>query len=295
MSLKKRLNMNKSKILYWVIAAATVLLCLFFCVMSFRETGGTSEYEYVFFGDSIVTGAGTTNPIPKIIEEETGKKTLNASFGGTTVSLGNEGRYISNYSALTSMVRLSEFILEGNYRILDLSKAKAEFSLPANWSNTIELIKTVDWSKVRFCFIEQGVNDYLEGVCIDNPSDRYDKRTYAGALRSSVENLRKRMPEAQIVLITPLYMNYDYGKRDCTLYDYGGGVLTQYVEKELEIAEEYNLLVIDNFHDGIINRENYEMYLKDGLHCNEKGNEAVASNICRYLKEFDEFTTDGTE
>ena len=103
--------------------------------------------------------------------------------------------------------------------------------------------------------------------------------SFGGALRSSVENIRKALPDATIVLCTPTYTWTDYLDVDCTKADFGGGTLPEYVAKEKEIAAEYGLTCVDNFYGSGINRDNFKEYLYDGLHTLYEANLLIAENI----------------
>jgi lysophospholipase L1-like esterase len=75
---------------------------------------------------------------------------------------------------------------------------------------------------------------------------------------------------------------------NCQNTDNGGGFLEDYVNLELEIARQYGVEVLDNFHESGIGStgdfEEWEIYTQDGLHLNEKGRRLVAERIVEIIK-----------
>ena len=190
-----------------------------------------------------------------------------------------------NSDNLYTMLGLSQAVKERDFSLQVIASQKENINVIPYWHPTATDLNNVDWDSVKYVLIEHGANDYLNGVTIDNRSNKYDPYTFAGALRSSIENIQKGAPNAKIVLVTPIYMNPWGLMGDCFEADYGGGFLEDYVEKEMEVAKEYGLLCVDNFHDLPINKENYEDYIPGGLHGNDAGNELIVQNILKYLRE----------
>ncbi len=253
-----------------------------------RPSAKIEKYDIVFFGDSLIEGTDWGDTIPQILGDLLGMKTLNAGFGGLSMAESAKEGYPGDYSYFYSMITLSELWKNNVLDSLLLATSSKDYIMPRGWRDRIDALSKLDTSDVRLVLIEYGVNDYLGGNQVDNPEDAYDVRTFCGALRKSIENIREATPQAQIVLITPTYMRSVFG--ECTEYDFGGGTLDKYVDKEIEIAGEYGIPVVDNFHDAIVNKENLETVTYDNLHTNEEGNRLIADNILKRLKEIEGLT-----
>lgn len=276
---------KKIKLIYilWAVIIVAVLVSVtFFIVMP----KGNSEYDMVFFGDSII--ASNHNDfwdIPKKVSNSLEAATFNAGFGGYNMSnmdvTGMPGDYRDEYS----MVGLSKSVRKHSFKTQVMASQETAPLTIWYFPEVSKKLNKINWAKVKYIFIEHGANDYLYGVPVDDNEDKYNEYTFGGALRQSIENIQKGAPNAQLILMTPIYMNPDGMKGDCNEIDYGGGLLKDYVEKEKEIAKEYGLYVIDNFTEIDINKDNYEEYLPGGLHPNLEGNTLIAENICRHMKE----------
>lgn len=262
------------------IAAVSFAIC--------KPSVKSERYDVVFFGDSLIEGTGRYETIPQILGDLLGMKTLNAGFGGLSMAESAKEGYPGDYSYFYSMITLSELWKNNALDSLLSATASKEYILPNGWQDKIDTLSKLDISGVRLVLIEYGVNDYLGGNQVDNPEDAYDVRTFCGALRKSIENIREASPQAQIVLVTPTYMRSGFG--ECTEYDFGGGTLDRYVNKEIEIAGEYGIPIVDNFHDAIVNKENLETVTYDNLHTNEEGNKLITDNILKRLKEIEGLT-----
>lgn len=264
-----------------IVSLSIAVILLFACFVPYllRGAGQTEQYDVVVFGDSIVAGIYSHNSLGVQFEEMSGMKTLTAAFGGTTMADANQVGDPGNHYSFLSMNRLSE-----NVKNRDFSFAYMEacpdslYEIAHYWYYAGRLCK-VNWNSVKYIIIEHGANDYSAGIPVDNEDDPYDVKTFGGSLRTSVKNLREGAPQAEIVLLTPIY-NRIAEPEDCYSHDFGGGLLEDYVSKELEIAQELNLIVVDNFHESGIGPDNFDDISIDGLHINDAGSSILAK--CLY-------------
>lgn len=279
--------MKKDKVLPILIGVVIVGL-LFAATYFILSDKGTEKYDVVVFGDSIIEGNSREQTIPSLIEYGGGYKTLNAGFGGMGMSNIANMWQISDSSRLYSMANLSESIKIHDFSNQMMGVQKNDEAIPDEWVETTRNLYCTDWNSVKYIIIEQGANDYLVGMPIEDESDKYSVNSFAGALRTVLKNIKAGAPNAKLIILTPIYQKTFDDLPDCHSYSFGGGTLDEYVEKEIEIAEEYGVYVIDNFHEVDINISNYKNYLPGGLHPNEAGNELIANNIVKHLEELDE-------
>lgn len=278
--------MNREKVITYILSILVAMLIILPATYIVLKPTYGAEYDMIFCGDSIMASDHSDWwDIPTIVGNELKETTLNAGYGGYTMSnmdvTGMPGDYRDEYS----MIGISRSIRNGNFKTQVMASQEGEPLTVWYFPEVSRKLNDVDWKKVKYIFIEHGANDYLFGVPVDDSTDKYNEYTFGGALRQSIENIQKGAPNAQIILMTPIYMNPEGMKGDCNEIDYGGGLLKDYVEKEKEIAKEYGLYVIDNFTEIDINKDNYEEYLPGGLHPNLEGNTLIAENICRHMKE----------
>ena len=78
---------------------------------------------------------------------------------------------------------------------------------------------------------------------------------------------------------------YTVNGKTCEETDNGGGVLEDYVNADLRLAEELDLEVIDVYHDLYPHEkwEDWKLYSRDGLHPNENGMKLLTEKIAEQL------------
>ena len=268
----------KNKKVAAAVAIVLILICFVPALLVFRRPKKL-QCEIVCFGDSVMAGYYDSAALPGYIEKYSGRTTLNAAFGGLTMSANFDNSKAGDASHLFSMVELSDALLKRDFSLQMMATKKDIIDYPQDWYNVAESLGTLDWESVKYVFIEHGINDYLLGKPLDDAADRYNRSTFAGALRTSIENVQKALPDAKIILLTPIYHWVGGEEEDCTERDLGGGTLLAYVDKDKEVAAEYGLICVDNFNGSGINRDNYKEYLYDGLHTLEEANALIAQNI----------------
>ena len=277
-----------SKKTAWILSGLAVLLLLLLTAITLVQIrGGRKEaYPVVCLGDSIIGNVRDDTSVTGVMESLLDVPVANAAFGGTCMSLGNH-EYHPNYAEDSlNLASLADSIAAGDFDVQKYDIAENKFGLPyfkdALWEMT-----RIDFSKAKIIFIEHGINDYSAGRPLEDPEDPKNVYTYGGALRYSIETIKKAYPDVKLVLVTPLYCYFqENGQRaaDSENADFGYGTLEAYAKLELQIAQEYGLDCIDNFHEFGLNSENVDEYTEDGLHLNEKGRHILAEILAEYVK-----------
>lgn len=266
-----------------VIAARTFLLCfqddqhritsandqLFFDILREQVIGErTSPTVYpdlsdrclIFFGDSTMAyGEGTTTT-PGYITGLSHAVTYNYAIGGTAASITSPDtddfpNFLPRFLAenCTEENGTGHFLLEG----IDVSDKRLYFLLT------------------------YGANDYFNGAAIENPDDPYDITTYMGGLRSGLKQCMAFFPDAKFIIMAPAFTSYlSNGTESGSDV---GGVLTDYVDAAIAIAEELDIYYMDNYHDLGINDSNVWYYTSDGCHPNENGRILMAKHIMDFI------------
>lgn len=283
------MNNKKQNIL---CACAALCLTLILWAICLWPSVKTEQCEVVLLGDSVLANVAVYQgeKIHESIEEKSGMTVFNGAFGGTSMAI-NQSETMALCNSSWCMANLAGAISSDDWKSIQAAMSYADYYKESNrqvmegYKQRLDALKNIDFSKVKVLVIEHGANDYNSGVPLDNSEDLYDKHTFGGALRSVLSGLTAEFPDLRIVIVTPAYcMVGAMGEQACDVMDWGGGLLYQYVEKELEIASEFGVDVIDMYHNSPINRETVLDYTVDGLHPNEAGIELWGTAISEYLK-----------
>ncbi|MED0936429.1 SGNH/GDSL hydrolase family protein [Bacillus mobilis] len=130
-----------------------------------------------------------------------------------------------------------------------------------------------------------GTNDF-DGVPISS-TNKYDKKTYKGALRVLIEGLLNKYPGKYIVFMTPpqRYKN-GYGVNDENINVNGiGHSVKDYADAMLEICSYYSIPCVDTFEKCGWSKANIGMFAPDGVHPNVIGHERIAALLISKLRE----------
>lgn len=271
------------KILYG-IAAAGLFLCLF--SLSFRERSPKTRQnvQVVVFGDSVYGNIRDESSIPSQIGALLDKTVYNAAFGGTCASRQDrEGRLDYSEDSL-SLAALTKAVYADDFGVQQTIRPSQNATY--YFVSSIDGLESIDFSMVETVIIGHGLNDYYIGAALDNEEDSMDEGAFAGALRKSVDALKKVNPDMRVILVTPTYSWLLEENLTCEEFNAGGGLLEEYVEKEIEVAAELGVEVIDLYHDFYPheNWEDWETYTLDGFHPNEAGRILIAERIAEYLE-----------
>lgn len=276
---------KKLTIIYSVVAL------LVFGIL-FAVTYGAGEKEetsvrIVMMGDSVLGECRDETSVVSRLSALLGENIFNGALGGTGMSHLDREKRLASINESLSMVSFSKSIASEDFSVQQTARIRESMSFYFN--ETIDELAKIDFDTVDILIIEHGVNDYHAGIPIYNEEDPYDSYTFTGAIRSTVELIREKYPDMRIILITPTYTwypNHDSPEMTCEEYNLGGGVLEEYVNAEIALAESLGVEVIDNYHDLYSHDEwsDWERYTNDGLHPNEAGRELIAQKLYHYLR-----------
>lgn len=210
-----------------------------------------------FLGDSITEGVGASSKdtvYHAVLAKEAGlSQANNYGIGGTRFAIqkGTEKRPKDNYVDINSFC---------------------------------ERFDKMDDADVVVVF--GGTNDYGHG---DAPLGKFEDRTpetFYGACHYLFSGLVKKYLGKPIVIMTPLHRINELKIPDVKMPgDYGD--LKTYTNIIREVAEFYSLPVLDLFATSGLQpeiKEIQEIYIPDGLHPNDKGNEVIAHKLKLFLE-----------
>lgn len=281
--MRRNRRRNGGTIVYGTAAFLGFLVLFLFGFSTGKPVQKADGARIVVFGDSIVGECRDETSVAALLSGLLGEPVFNGGLGGTCFSYTDEEMRIAYTKDCLNMAGLSQAILIDDFRVQ--KNARIRESVTEYFDDTIEELSEIDFDSVDIVFLAYGLNDYHAAVELANENDPYDPHTFTGAIRFSVENLRRAHPRLRIILVTPTYAWYRYNGITCEEYDTGGGILEDYVEAEIELAEELGLEIIDLYHDFYAHNkwEDWETYTNDGLHPNEKGRGMIAGKLADYL------------
>ena len=245
-----------------------------------------SGQTIVNFGDSIFGKRRPPEDISTKLAELTGATVYNCGFGGCHMS----NHFQTTYNAF-SMCNLVDAIVNNNWTTQDSAIADtSSIAVPSYFSEGLAILKELDFNAVDIVTIAYGTNDFANGDVLENASDLYDKESYSGALRYSIETLLTAYPHLKIFICSQIYRFWmddsNVFTEDSDTYLNANSVkLTDFVEKTKEIAKEYKLPFIDNYYSLGFNKFNRSQYFSatDGTHPLTTGCHLIAEHMANEL------------
>lgn len=245
----------------------------------------------VNFGDSIFGKRRPPEDISTKLAYLTGATVHNCGFAGVHMS----NHWATTYNAF-SMCNLVDAIVSKNWTSQDTAVADTSSNaVPSYFSEGLGILKELDFSKVDIVTIAYGTNDFTSGDTLDNSENAYDKESFAGALRYSIEKLLTAYPNLKIFICSQTYRfwmddSYVFTEDSDTYQNVNGVKLTDFVAKTEEIAKEYHLPFIDNYYGLGFNKFNRTVYFRnsqgavtDGTHPNAVGCRLIAEHMTNEL------------
>ena len=247
-------------------------------------------YDVVIFGDSLVANAQDETSVAAMLSEKTGLSVGDFSFGGTMMAYNASNGSIGSSGNFLCMAAISRALLTDDFSV----QINAHVSDPATefFPERIEELTHLSLKDSDIVIIEHCINDYHCAIPIgDATSD--SEYTYCGALKLSVEYIRRINPDIRIILVSPTEKWMPDGV-NASDYSYGGGILDEYVDAQRMMAEELGLeyLSMYELYDNEISVFGDEVteepvtgfkYTVDGTHPNYYGRYVISDLLADYL------------
>lgn len=239
------------------------------------------KLQIVFMGDSIFDSYRDGTGIPHCTAVQCDAKCYNLAIGGTRASVEADEKTGLDQWTSRSLVGVVNAVTD-----------KIPTDIFANDNARVYLDNPdIDYSQTDYFVIEYGVNDFLSATPLSDSDDFFDTKTYLGALRYAVVNLKEFAPDATIILCSPTYaqfyngdwmigdgnnINNGYG----TLFDYKG--ICEYAanEQQVEFFNAYQNLEINGY--------TADQYLEDGIHLTEDGRQLYADALAKKILKYEE-------
>lgn len=295
------------KTAYW-LAAVLLFVLLFLCFGCRKpENADAAALDVVFMGDSIFAQPRSDTAIPLLVSAKTGRATINCAIGGTLLSRGRTGmemevgdvRIAESAKRVLCMTSMVQAMRNNDFSAQQAISSRED--VLSYQPYTVDTLASIDFSKVNTLIFNHGINDYHQGVRLDNPEDEFDIYTYGGALRQILKQLQEGYPELRIIYVTPLYSWYGEEWVSCEEQDFGQGSLSGYVNLALDICAEYGVECVDLYHElydfadwaehpggsdaAEADEHPAERYTVDGVHPNEATRERIAELLAECLEQ----------
>jgi lysophospholipase L1-like esterase len=173
-------------------------------------------------------------------------------------------------------------ILKNNFKNIDnLGLNGQTMAYQDTNTSTYYVGKNIDYKKYDLVSIFIGTNDFRYHKPLGEINN-FDEKTFAGAYQLLIEQIKKDNPNATILLITPLQRVKD--GFDIRMFNKTNHKLIDYVNVVKDLANLYNLPMIDLYSQSNITTENIYNFTTDGLHPNNLGYEVIAKHIEDFLR-----------
>lgn len=240
----------------------------------------------VNFGDSIFGLVRPPMDISTKLSELTGATVHNCGFAGARMA-----SHWNEYWTRFSMFSLADAIAANDYSSQEEALIGDDMpEKPSHFSETLALLKSIDFNEVDIVTIAYGTNDYTGNNQIDNADNSHDTSAFAGALRYSIETLLTAYPHLKIVVCSQTWRFWMdasgvFTEDSDTRTNENGVKLTEFVEKTESVAKEYHLPYIDNYYATGFNKFNRSVYFSetDGTHPLTVGLHVIAANMAKEL------------
>lgn len=230
-------------------------------------------------GNNPITDRTDENGIPALVAAATKAEVYSAGFADTCLVAMNS-TYSADYAPdAFSLSYLTKAMCDGDYSLQDAALSSGAVS--QDYAASLDVLKNMDYSKVDVLVFMYDANDYLQRRNLYDENDAYNTGTYTGALRASATQITEAYPHIRIILMTPSFasvVNEDgtYASGDTT--NLGCGTIPNYLLFSIDVAHECMFSVVDNYY-GTFYEDIAADYLKDNIHLNDKGRQAMAARL----------------
>lgn len=244
--------------------------------------------KIVNFGDSLFgnfrdTNDTTDKSISKMIADATGAIAYNCGFGGCRMA------YHSDKWRAFSMYALADAITTGVWTAQDSAVANPPTGMPSYFSDTLALLKSIDFDEIDYITIGYGTNDYAGNVFINSTDATFTEpyEYFKGALAYSLEKILTTYPHIKVIVITPCWRwfltdgEYAYSSDDSESINTRGYYLYDYVDAIVDICNKYHVSYVDTYYTLGLNEYTHLTYFPstDGTHLNQLGRQLRADRI----------------
>lgn len=153
-------------------------------------------------------------------------------------------------------------------------------------AGTVTTARSLNYAADKMVYIAAGTNDLTQNVALGSigtvAQTAFDRNTFYGAYRSTIEYILASNPRVKLFLATPLQRNANgYSVETAN----GNGLkLSDYRAAILALGVFYGVPVVDMYAVSGITGRTLATFTGDGLHPNDAGFDRMASIVCGQLR-----------
>lgn len=237
--------------------------------------------QIVFLGDSIFDNSRDGTGIPYLTAVQCEADVFNLAIAGTSATIEwDESAELGTWSSRSLCGVVNAMLKTIPTDIFAGTRAKELLDNP-----------NIDFSQTDYFVVEYGTNDFFRAVRQSDPESEYNLKTYAGALRYGVSNLKSLAPDATIILCSPCYAQFyhdGYMVGDGNVTNPGNGTLFDYKGTCNYVANETQVEFFNAYQDLGIDSYTADEYLEDGVHLTASGRQVYADALARRILAIEE-------
>lgn len=241
------------------------------------------ELKILCIGNNPFADDKSSKGLANLIAEKTGATVYDASFPNSSAAYKNYPIDIYYPMDHFNLPSIACCLLAGDFKTLNSAKEYMED--PSAYADGIKTLESIDMNEMDVVIIMYDSTDYNIGTPCSNEAIDNDVQAFTGGITFFLEMINQYWPHIRTFVMTPTYAQYmdEDGKLySGTTKDIGNGALPFYVQKEIDATVGCGCSIVDNYY-GTINESNYEEYMSDHMHLNEKGREKVADRISNII------------
>ncbi len=255
----------------------------FFPLLSDVEPKDDGEMQILFLGNTnLATDRNTEDNICNIIAKKTDATVYNCAIAESYMTAVK-----SNYSSdiptdAFSFYWITTLLALDNTSLIE--SAKETMALSDDTLEALDLLQSVDMSKIDVIALFYDAGDYFAGRKVYNSQNETDITYFTGAFSAGLELLQSTYPQIRIIVLSPTYAfavdeDGNYQSSDILYYD---SRLSDYSNMEAQKAYYYQVSFVDNLY-GTVHEDIAKDYLLDNWILNKKGRELVADRFLEAL------------
>lgn len=239
------------------------------------------NYEVLNLGDSIFGINPVCFDISSIAQEKTGYRFANCGFGGSQASSYPDETspfYSFNFWKIADAIDSGDF----SEQIASAEKIYTSGDASILYQNRIDILTSVDFSKLKLITIGYGTNDFSKSIALDSTENKKDVTTYCGALRYGTEKILAKYPHIQICFFSPPVKRIGNNNENSsdTTPNIDGKYIKDFCDAMKSVADEYHLPYFDHYDNMGINEYNWMTYYRDGTHLTyDKGADMFGAKV----------------
>ena len=244
----------------------------------------------LFLGNNVITDGHDPDEegnIAELLSADYEAEVLNPGFQGSMIAC-DSSEYIDTcpWDAFR-LYHLCDALCRGDFSLQKKAIEEMEF-VELNrdrYEESLNLLSTLDVNTLDVLVIFYDAADMLNYRPVSEKTG-HDISTVCGALASSVELVQKTFPFLRIVIMSPYHAyavsSEGYYESLDTL-DYGNGSLPYYLYSIADVAQMYDISLVDNYY-GTINELSGTEYLENNIKLNNAGRRKMEERLAGFLE-----------